>query len=86
MRGQPLSPQHGLGQIGQANAMEEKEEEEDSGDEGIPRLDPRMVEDEANRELWAELDEGMEQGMTQEGRRPHFYPVSYTHLTLPTIE
>ena len=37
--------------------MEEKEEEEDSEDDDIPRLDPRMVEEEANREFWNELDE-----------------------------
>ena len=68
MRGQPLSPQHGLGQTGQANAMEEKEEEEDSGDEGIPRLDPRMVEEEDNKDFWEGLDEGMAEDNGESGR------------------
>ena len=56
MGGQPLSPQHGLSQTGQANAMEERGEE-DSGDEGIPRLDPRMVEEEDNKDFWNDLNE-----------------------------
>ena len=49
-----------MSQPGQANAFEQEgrdEEDRASEDDEIPRLDPRMVEEEDNKDFWEGLDD-----------------------------